>query len=103
MVERPFGPILRQSAWAAFESALLTPRRDRAITDSTPPASLTHVPVGYADWLADLMYIRAFTEAWPDAEIVQQPVGQVPWGYNLVLLTRLPSIEQIKRELGELP
>jgi len=48
-----------------------------------------------------LMYLRAFAEAWPDTEIVQQLVGRLPWGHNLVLLTSLPSIEQIERELSE--
>ncbi len=52
---------------------------------------------------ANLMYMRAFAEAWPDPLIVQQAVGQLPWGHNLVLLTNLPSIEQIERELTKDP
>lgn len=43
---------------------------------------------------ANLMYMRAFAEAWPDAAaIVQQPVGRLPWGHNLVLLTKLKTVE----------
>lgn len=42
---------------------------------------------------ANLMYMRAFAEAWPDGQIVQQPVGQLPWGHNLVLLSKLKTIE----------
>jgi predicted nuclease of restriction endonuclease-like (RecB) superfamily len=43
---------------------------------------------------ANLMYMRAFADAWPDASIVQQAVGQLPWGHNLVLLTKLKTVEQ---------
>lgn len=42
---------------------------------------------------ANLMYMRAFAQAWPDSAIVQQAVGQLPWGHNLVLLTRLKTLE----------
>ena len=43
---------------------------------------------------ANLMYMRAFAEAWPSEEFVQQAVGQLPWGHNIVLLTRLKTLEQ---------
>ncbi|MCX6017652.1 MAG: PDDEXK nuclease domain-containing protein, partial [Chloroflexi bacterium] len=43
---------------------------------------------------ANLMYMRAFAEAWPREEFVQQAVGQLPWGHNIVLLTRLKTLEQ---------
>jgi len=43
---------------------------------------------------ANLMYMRAFAEAWPEAEIVQQAVGQLPWGHNLVLLSKLKTVQQ---------
>ncbi|OHX37483.1 hypothetical protein BJL95_05520 [Methylomonas sp. LWB] len=46
---------------------------------------------------ANLMYMRAFVDAWPDAEIVQQLVGQLPWGHNLVILSKLQDIENLKR------
>ena len=42
---------------------------------------------------ANLLYMRAFAQAWPDPEIVQQAVGQLPWGHNIVLLTRLKSMD----------
>lgn len=42
----------------------------------------------------DLKYMRAFAEAWPSEEFVQQAVGQLPWGHNIVLLTRLKTLEQ---------
>ncbi|TMQ11075.1 MAG: DUF1016 domain-containing protein, partial [Deltaproteobacteria bacterium] len=42
---------------------------------------------------SNLKYMRAFAEAWPDFPIGQQPVGQLPWGHNLVLLTKLKSVE----------
>jgi predicted nuclease of restriction endonuclease-like (RecB) superfamily len=35
-----------------------------------------------------------FAEAWPSEEFVQQAVGQLPWGHNIVLLTRLKTLEQ---------
>ena len=43
---------------------------------------------------SNLMYMRAFHEAWPDESIVQQLVGQLPWGQNLLLLTKLKTIEE---------
>jgi len=46
----------------------------------------------------NIKYMRAFAEAWPalfDASsIVQQAVAQIPWGHNLVLLTKLNTVEQ---------
>jgi predicted nuclease of restriction endonuclease-like (RecB) superfamily len=43
---------------------------------------------------SNLMYMRAFYEAWPEESIVQQLVGQLPWGQNLMLLTKLKTIEE---------
>jgi predicted nuclease of restriction endonuclease-like (RecB) superfamily len=42
---------------------------------------------------ANLLYMRAFAQAWPDPEFVQQAVGHLPWGHNIVLLTRLKSMD----------
>ena len=43
----------------------------------------------------NLMYMRAFAEAWQEDAIVQQAVGQLPWGHNVVLLTRLKTLNNV--------
>lgn len=63
------------------------------MTDEIPPASLIPAPTGCADWLAELK-TRIHTAQQRAALAVNR---------ELVLLTRLSSIEPIKRELGELP
>ncbi len=57
------------------------------------PASLIEAPTGYVDWLADLK--SRIHNA--------QQRATLAVNRELVLLTSLPSIEQIERELGELP
>lgn len=47
---------------------------------SEHPIALTEAPEGYAEWLADLKYIRAFAQAWPEPEFVQGALAQLPWG-----------------------
>lgn len=42
----------------------------------------------------NLDYMKAFAAAWPVDAISQQAVGKLPWGHNLVLLSRLKSVEE---------
>lgn len=42
----------------------------------------------------NLLYMRSFAEEWPDLEFVQQAVALLPWGQNLLLLTKLKTIEE---------
>lgn len=42
----------------------------------------------------NLKYMRMFAESWQSDAFVQQPVAQIPWGHNLVLLSKLKTVEE---------
>lgn len=42
----------------------------------------------------NIKYMRRFAKAWPREAIGQHLVDQLPWGSNIVLLTKLDSMEE---------
>ena len=42
----------------------------------------------------NIKYMRRFAAAWPRKQIGQHPVDQLPWGSNIVLITKLETMEE---------
>jgi predicted nuclease of restriction endonuclease-like (RecB) superfamily len=48
----------------------------------------------------NLKYMKAFAQTCPDLQLGQQPAAQLPWFHIVILLTKIPELDDYAKLLG---